>query len=673
MSLLKQYIVIFLAVLMTACGGGGDSAPAPDTQAPFVLSGGSAQTIQSTSTIIVVFSEGVDSASLDLTGTNASSVSLPSASWSTTTETDDTLTLTASTQWVTGTVVLDVADAAGNTVSDYLGGSPHQFSITVDDTPPVGTASPVDNAALGVSGSVVLTYDEAILESSIAISGVMQAQAGAPVLVSGTSLTIPAASLWTVGDNQALTVAATDAAGNTVTNNLTYHVLDGVVYVDITNGTDANSGSLSFPKGTIQAGITTAQNIFTTGEVRVATGTYTEVVTMADGISLLGGYVAGFASRDVAANVTIINSTASPATVTANNMVTANTLLDGFTINGSSGVTSSRGISSSGAGTGSVGLTISNNIINGGAGSLSSYGIYLTGNVDVTNNVINGGTSLSWSYGVYGAGGGIYSPIAPSFSLNTIDGGGHVSGISIGMHLLNTQSNIWSNTITAGIGEGATTAGLNCIDGSGDIYKNHIAGGAGTSSTGLTVSYSSSAIYNNTIYGGSGSSSAIAIKLSSVSTSLNALKLYNNTIDAGSSASFNYGISFLGSGSSNAIANNNFIGRVPAITTCLRDNVTTDSIATLQNNNFFQCDRFYDDGTIGSLATTTAELDLLAIFTSSGNVSVDPVVVSATDYHLTATSPASLKSGGLPLGSVFTDDKDGVARGWSIGAYVYVP
>ena len=666
MNLVKQYIVIFLAVLVVACGGdgGGDTVPAPDTQAPSIISGGGAQTIQSSGQITVVFSEGVDRVSLDLTGTSAISAGLPTASWNTTTETDDTLILTASMQWITGTIVVAIADAAGNALSA-------SFNITVDDTSPTDIASPISNAAIGASRSIVLVYDEAILESSIVVTGSMQTSASVPVLTGGTYLTISPYGSWAIGDNQTMTVMATDIVGNIVISDLIYHVLDGVVYVDITNGSDVNSGSLAFPKGTIQAGITAAQNAFTTGEVRVAAGTYTEAVTMADGISLLGGYPVGFATRDVAANVTIINSTSSSSTLTASSTVTKNTLLDGFIINGPSGASISRSVSVIGSSTDVARLTISNNIINGSVTSLSSYGMYITGNVNVTNNVINGGTGLS-AFGVTAVGPSEYSRISPSFSLNTIDGGGQVSGDSTGMSLMYINSNVWENTIKAGIG-GVTSLGLNYNNGGGDIYKNHIEGGTGSSSTGLVVTRFNSTIHNNTIYGGSGSSTAIAVKMNSESISLNSVKLYNNTIDAGSSASTNYGIAFLGSSSSNVISNNNIIGRDPATTTCLRDQVTTDSLTSLQNNNLFQCDTLYYNFAGSYLYATIVDLHTATAFTASGNVSVDPVVVSATDYHLTASSPASIKTGGLNLSSIFTDDKDGVAREFSIGAYVYVP
>jgi hypothetical protein len=41
------------------------------------------------------------------------------------------------------------------------------------------------------------------------------------------------------------------------------------------------------------------------------------------------------------------------------------------------------------------------------------------------------------------------------------------------------------------------------------------------------------------------------------------------------------------------------------------------------------------------------------------------------DWHLSVTSPASVKFGGLDLSVDFTTDKDGVERTapWSIGAY----
>ena len=661
-NFLRLFLILSIAFI-SACGGSdGDEGGPGDTQSPSVISGGLSQTIKSSAQVSIIFDEGIDIASIDFTGTTAIGGGSPTATASTTTVSNDTLTLSGS--WVSGDVIFDLDDAAGNTSSV-------QFSITVDDTSPTASTSPLTDTILNASSNVVLTYTETILDSSIVISGDLQTSAGVPVLTSGTTLTITPTTTWAIGDNQTLTVTATDGAGNSVSDTLTFHVLDGVVYVDGTNGSDANPGSLALPKSTIQAGITAADNAFTTGDVKVALGTYTESVTLADGISLLGGYVAGFASRDAATNVTVINSNASASTITASSITTANTLLDGFTINGSSGVTSTSAITYSGSSVDAAGLTISNNIINGGSGSSISRGLYITSNVNVDNNVINGGTA-PFAQAVLAVG-GEFAKITPAFSNNTINGGGvgTAGSYSYGMSLMHSSSNISGNTIQAGVA--LTNTGLRYNNGLGDIYNNHIEGSSGTASIGLDLGRFYTSIYNNTIYGGS-ATTAIAIKMTSENVSINTVKLYNNTIDAGSSVSTNYAIAFLGSSSDNDITNNNIIGRDGATTTCLRDITTSsDALSLLRNNNLFQCDTLYINTNGAYQYTTIAGLHTATAFSASGNETMNPNVVSATDYHLTATTPNFIRSGGISLNSEFTTDKDGVARVFSVGAYVYVP
>ena len=664
LQLMFRAIFLTSFVLLSACGGGSDSANDPsDTQAPTVVSGGADKTVGSSTEVAVVFSESINTSSLDLTGSTVISGGVPTAVWSTTTVSNDTLTLSGS--WNSGLVSVDVTDAAGNSLS-----SPLQFNLTLDDTAPTGSSAPLTNAALSVTGSIVLSYDEAILDTSIVLSGAMQSDAGVPVLTGGTSLSISPATSWTSGDNQTLSVTVTDVIGNSVTDNLTFHVLDGAVYVDTTNGSDVNPGSATLPKSTIQAAITVAQNTFTTADVRVATGTYTEVVTMADGISLLGGYSVGFGTRDATTNVTTIDSTASLTTVTAASIITDGTLLDGFTINGSAGASITRAITVSGSSTDNAGLTVSNNIINGGSGTAQSYGVYITGNVIVDNNDINGGTA-PYTEAVHAVG-GEFAKIAPVISNNTIDAGGvnTAGSYSYGVWMLHSSSNILNNTISAG--NALTNTGLKYNNGGGDIYNNHIEGGSGSASIGLDIGRFNTTIYNNTIYGGS-ASFVIAIKMTSESISINSVKLYNNTIDAGAGTT-NYAIAFLGATSNNDITNNNIIGRNGPATTCLRDQTTSsDAINLLRNNNLYQCDTLYVNTGGAYIYTNTATLHTATAFTASGNESLNPNVVSATDYHLTATTPNAVATGGVNLSSAFTTDKDGVARVFGMGAYVYVP
>jgi hypothetical protein len=115
---------------------------------------------------------------------------------------------------------------------------------------------------------------------------------------------------------------------------------------------------------------------------------------------------------------------------------------------------------------------------------------------------------------------------------------------------------------------------------------------------------------------------------------------------------------------------------------------TTNHPAFFNNNDVFACPTalYYLNGD-GYQNNFT---DMNASFTwCSGNDCVDPLFASTNgpdgncqdvldnDWRLTVSSPASVKTGGLDLGALFTVDRDNVTRtgdgttGWSIGAYEY--
>ena len=133
--------------------------------------------------------------------------------------------------------------------------------------------------------------------------------------------------------------------------------LGGVVYVDGASGSDTNDGTATSPLATIQAGIELGswyleQELATDVEVRVAEATYEvpnaedEPIELAEGVSLLGGYAAGFAERDPNRHTTTMLDTRTSgddvAAVVGGSGITSRTVVDGFTIVG--GVASPSGI-----------------------------------------------------------------------------------------------------------------------------------------------------------------------------------------------------------------------------------------------------------------------------------------------------------------------------------------
>jgi len=79
-----------------------------------------------------------------------------------------------------------------------------------------------------------------------------------------------------------------------------FAITSGIVFVS-TLGDDSNQGTKDHPKRTIQAGIDLADELFETGEVRVAAGIYETLseITLKSGISVYGSYRSDFSARNL--------------------------------------------------------------------------------------------------------------------------------------------------------------------------------------------------------------------------------------------------------------------------------------------------------------------------------------------------------------------------------------
>ncbi len=175
-----------------------------------------------------------------------------------------------------------------------------------------------------------------------------------------------------------------------------YNISEGIVFVS-TTGNDANQGTLRFPKQSIQNAIALADELFATGEVRVAAGTYTITsdITMAEGISLVGAYSADFSSRSLSANHTVLQDarTSGAATTISCSAISVSTVIDGFDIVSPSTDGQTVGIYCSNL----SGVTIRNNTIAVGTSSASNVMGIACSNSSPTfyNNVIYGGSSAT--------------------------------------------------------------------------------------------------------------------------------------------------------------------------------------------------------------------------------------------------------------------------------------
>lgn len=176
-----------------------------------------------------------------------------------------------------------------------------------------------------------------------------------------------------------------------------FTITSGIVFVS-TQGLDDNQGTKEFPKRTIQAACNLAHNLFTTGEVHIAQGTYEFSTDFAlwDGISLYGGYSNDFSMRNITNNVTKIKDTRT--TGTANTLIATNLTstikIDGFTMEGP--LLTDNNISCCIVITNSN-LVISNNIFISGSSTYIVFGLAIdrTSSSLIYNNIFYGGSSTN--------------------------------------------------------------------------------------------------------------------------------------------------------------------------------------------------------------------------------------------------------------------------------------
>ncbi|MBL8685111.1 MAG: hypothetical protein JNK05_38395 [Myxococcales bacterium] len=193
--------------------------------------------------------------------------------------------------------------------------------------------------------------------------------------------------------------AAAEMCGNMMDDDCNGVVDDGCACVHVaTSGSDTTgTGSAMAPFRNIQTAIARAGAMGLPTSVCVAQGTYTEDLTMRNGISVRGGYVTGGATWMRTGSLTTITSMA-PAGVSFPSTVVSATVLDGFTVNSATGMLATA-ITVAGA----TNVFVSNNVING-RGSVDSNGVVITAMpglarpvVTLSNNNITGGNDATRS------------------------------------------------------------------------------------------------------------------------------------------------------------------------------------------------------------------------------------------------------------------------------------
>jgi hypothetical protein len=259
-------------------------------------------------------------------------------------------------------------------------------------------------------------------------------------------------------------------------------------------GNDANPGTRAQPKATIQGGIDAA-SASTKPYVLVSGGTYTQNLTLKNGVSIFGGYSApnGWARNASAAGVVTINgagSASSAVVAVAGTNLTSYTVVDRVTVNAanaSAASATSIGLSCSGC----SGLWVRRATIrsgNGGSGAAGTAGA--GGSNGGGGSGRTGGTSpVGFSGGTGGAGanartGGSGARGVPTSgsSLGGAGGVGGIHGYSSGFGVC------WESRTASPGGDGQAgvngSQGANGAGGSGATTSGFsFVGGAGSSGT----------------------------------------------------------------------------------------------------------------------------------------------------------------------------------------------
>lgn len=299
-----------------------------------------------------------------------------------------------------------------------------------------------------------------------------------------------------------------------------------VIHVKPDGSDDSDGVTWDSAMKTVQAGINACVSSM---EVWVAAGTYTERISLKNGVALYGGFSGTETSRgerDWLTNQTVLDGNKSGSVVTVPHGAAASTRIDGFTIrNGKASFgggiycdySSSPTISNNtiigntatyggGINCSSGSPTISNNTITGNsASSGAGGGVYhygSSGSATISNNVVSDNSATSSSSGSGGYGGGVFSNGSAVISNNTIIGNSASGSGGGGVHCTADAyqaSTISNNTITgnSAIGPGGGVYS----NGSVTVSSNAISGNTASTSGGGVYCSSSSPLSNNTIAG----------------------------------------------------------------------------------------------------------------------------------------------------------------------------
>ncbi|HEY3268170.1 MAG TPA: right-handed parallel beta-helix repeat-containing protein [Armatimonadota bacterium] len=529
-------------------------------------------------------------------------------------------------------------------------------------------------------------------------------------------------------DGQARKQGAHVDIGADESNGAAYIVPAFVVRVK-TDGDDSADGlTWATAKKTVQAAV----NVAAGGEVWVAKGTYQERVTLKANTALYGGFAGAEtvrASRDVAANASIIDANGSGSAVYIPPSDPGTTILDGLTLQGGS-TDYGGGVRINGSS-----AIVHNNAITGNKAQ-SGAGIAVLGGASptITGNVITANTFANSAY--YGYGGGVYcdSGTIPTISGNTISknvsNGSQVFGAGVycgsGSFPVISGNTFDSNTANGGVYGygGAVFCAVNSAPSiAGNVMTgNSATGGASNSTAGwggavFNDDYSFPAITGNTMSGNSANSGGGAVYADTESAGLiagnvitgntapygGAVGLYQslpiitgNTISANAATTGGAVNAYQAAAliSDNLIVNNTatnaaamvFDASTPVISNnTIAANVGTNGASvTFTGSSVLMANNIVAYNTLGIgrdasavlsfynndvFSNTTNYIGQLDVSGTAGNISADPRFVNraGNDYHLAAGSPG-LDAGDDSVPQPGETDRDGNAR--ALGAHV---
>lgn len=394
--------------------------------------------------------------------------------------------------------------------------------------------------------------------------------------------------------------------------------------------------------------------------VRIAGGTYTSELTTAKSSIYLGGYDSTFASRDLSATPSIVQTTA-PLRFRGDGGV----VVDGVRFSGSAGGGENLGTATTDPSTASSGI-ISHSVITNPGGS--DYGLYVHfANVSLLSTTISGAGAVAFAPGKIGdvklidstaTGNGTSPAVTCALGLfgamrSSIAQTGNIASVALAVEK-DCTATVERSVISATTVPGATGAAsaVRITWGAGRFFNNQLSGGIGTSTAGVRIITDSSApsdreilFSNNTIHAGLGTTAGATgrarkgfVFLGTTISPQRTIRLTNNLIvGEGGFDALTVQTSFPRIAS---IQNNVAVG-AEAFYVTYATTATDVSLATAQANACAQMPP--------TIMTENTVLESTPVFANAVGADGRSVTITDNDWRLLATAPRQVRDEGRVL------------------------